>query len=141
MERASLDTGRPEKEHEYRLVDGTLNRFAKGSAPSSRAQCRERARPEARPSCRLVVGPGNPKEGGCRIDLPHRGSDTAGDGDELEISVRAIADKTRCSLPTARHYAEELGVLQIAEYATGSQGTPGWWDVYVLAPEFRELAK
>jgi hypothetical protein len=131
--------GPPEKEHEYRLVR-TLNRLAKGSALVLGRDAVNDVDLKLVTHVALSSGPETRRKvAAALIDLT-RVARQEGNEDEIEVSVRAIADRTRCSLPTARHYAEELGVLQIAEYRPGIKGRPDGGHL-VLAPEFRELAK
>lgn len=131
--------GPPEKEHEYRLVR-TLNRFAKGSALILGRVAVDVEDLKLVRHVALSSGPETRRKIAAalidltRVALRERGLD------EVEVSVRAIADTTQCSLPTARHYAEELKVLQIAEYRSVCKSDPDGGRL-VLAPEFRELAK
>jgi hypothetical protein len=61
-----------------------------------------------------------------------------GETHPVEIGVGTIARAIHASLPTARHYAEELEVLQIASYRRGVFGDPEG-GVLILAEDLREI--
>jgi hypothetical protein len=127
----------PEKEHEFRLVR-TLNRLAKASALILGRTSVDRADLGLIRHIALSSGPETRRKVAAALLALTKAAAPDGSQDAPEIRVRDIAAWADCAVPTARHYAEELGVLQIAEYHPAPVGSIEGGHL-VLHSEFHEL--
>jgi hypothetical protein len=127
----------PSKEHEYRLVK-TLNRLARASAlVMGRKQVDEEDLELIRD---IVLSSAPETRRKVAVALLELTADAIGRGEAHPVAIGAgtIARAIQASLPTARHYAEELDVLQIARYDRAAFGDSGG-GLLVLKEDLREI--
>lgn len=129
--------GPPEKEQEYRLVM-TLNRLAKASAlvmGRTEVDATDLAlidhialssAPELRRKVTVALI-GLTRDAMLREDIR-----------PIQVSIAKIAERVGASLPTVRHYAEELHVLRVAHFYPVPMGDPAG-STLELHEDFQEL--
>jgi len=127
----------PSKEHEYRLVK-TLNRLARASALVMGRRTVDETDLDLVRHIVLSSAPETRRKVAVALLESTGAAFSRGEAHPVEVGVGTIARSIHSSVPTARHYAEELEVLQIAKYSRAAFGDPGG-GVLILAEDLREL--